>query len=407
MIATLLSLSILTSMTGCAKSREIEGSSSDLTVPGQSGDSSSDPTDTSDSEDYSSDPTVTSDIEETKQQTFNTNSYELAIPTGTRVMSDAPDLPEEIVYWDPGRDLASEYTLEEATGKYAFVADRTTLIYNSCDELSMSHSFNCVDYGSRLFSNSNTAQCLDPDGNVHAGNITHLQLNVEENVSANTPFEEMAHDPMCYYRLPPQEFVIEEIEQADDHVIQHITETGTSREFLYYGKVMGNDLLLVTFENYNSDNTLTDTDIKDFVHYAEVLLGHLEPDDGSEPYLYDKLVNVPFIGGRYVTGFDHFISINGKTLGLETKKDTLIDYFTLVTDPEDSYLEKRDGMTDWEDENDIKMRESTQYSYYQEFVFTIGGTRYFCRAQNRDEKKIDVNSLDDLLKILDDCCYIK
>ena len=251
------------------------------------------------------------------------------------------------------------YTLEEATGKYAFVADRTTLIYNSCDELSMSHSFNCVDYGSRLFSNSNTAQCLDPDGNVHAGNITHLQLNVEENVSANTPFEEMAHDPMCYYRLPPQEFVIEEIEQADDHVIQHITETGTSREFLYYGKVMGNDLLLVTFENYNSDNTLTDTDIKDFVHYAEVLLGHLEPDDGSEPYLYDKLVNVPFIGGRYVTGFDHFISINGKTLGLETKKDTLIDYFTLVTDPEDSYLEKRDGMTDWEDENDIKMREST------------------------------------------------
>lgn len=394
LMATLLSLSVLISATGCKKNTETEISSWNETIPRHIEESSEDPTDTSDAED-------------TKQQTFNTNSYELAIPTGTRVMSDDPDLPEEIVYWDPGRDLASEYTLEEATGKYAFVADRTTLIYNSCDELSMSHSFNCVDYGSRLFSNSNTAQCLDPDGNVHAGNITHLQLNVEENVSVNTPFEEMAHDPMCYYRLPPQEFVIEEIEQADDHVIQHITETGTSREFLYYGKVMGNDLLLVTFENYNSDNTLTDTDIKDFVHYAEVLLGHLEPDDGSEPYLYDKLVNVPFIGGRYVTGFDHFISINGKTLGLETKKDTLIDYFTLVTDPGDRYLEKRDSVSDWEDKNGVKMRESTQYSYYQEFVFTIDGTCYYCSAQNRDEKKIDVNSLDDLLKILDDCCYIK
>ncbi|HBY32883.1 MAG TPA: hypothetical protein DEG74_03860, partial [Clostridiales bacterium] len=111
---------------------------------------------------------ITSDTtgNETRSSQY-TGRYELAIPTGTREMSDDPDLPEEIVYWDPTRVLDPEYTLEAATEKYAFVADHTTLIYNRCDELSMLHSFRCVDYGSRLFSNKNSAKCLDPDGKIH------------------------------------------------------------------------------------------------------------------------------------------------------------------------------------------------------------------------------------------------
>ena len=149
-LAAALSFSLLILISGCSKSTDPEGSKQTETRNAgiaeyvEDGDSSGDTL-------ASIPPTDSDDTRSSKY----TGGYELAIPTGTRVMSDDPELPEEIVYWDPERYLAPEYTLEEATERYAFVADHTTLIYNSCDELSMSHEFRCVDYGSRLFSNRN------------------------------------------------------------------------------------------------------------------------------------------------------------------------------------------------------------------------------------------------------------
>lgn len=344
MLTTALSFSLLISFSGCSKSTVPDGSKQ--TETGNAG---------------------TATYIEDGDSSRYTGGYELAIPTGTREMSDDPDLPEEIIYWDPERDLKDEYTLEEATERYAFVADHTTLIYNSCDDLSMSHRFRCVDYGSRLFSNENSAQCLDPDGSIHAGNITHLQLNVLENTSVYTPFEEMVHDPMCYYRLPPSEFKVEEIEQSDDHVIQHITEQDTSREFLYYGKTMGNKLLLVTFENYNTDNTLTENDIQDFIHYAEVLFEHLEEDNGNEPYIYDKIVNTPLLGGMHISGFNHLTSISRNSIGLETRDRTKLESVSLTPGAD--------------------------------------GT-YFCSIYDSNGKRTDFDSVDDILSVLRENCYL-
>lgn len=402
MLTTALSFSLLISLSGCGKSTGPEGSQQTETGNAgiaeyvEDGDSSGDTL-------ASIPPTDSDDTRSSKY----TGGYELAIPTGTREMSDDPELPEEIVYWDPERYLEPEYTLEEATEKYAFVADHTTLIYNSCDELSMSHSFRCVDYGSRLFSNRNSAQCLDPDGNVHAGNITHLQLNVLENTSVYTPFEEMVHDPMCYYRLPPSEFKTEEIESADDHVIQHITEPDTSREFLYYGKVMDKSLILVTFENYNTDTPLTENDIQDFIHYAEVLFEHLEPDNGSEPYIYDKIVNVPILGGMHVTGFNHLTSISRNSIGLDTREDSSLQYISLTLGADETDLEETNDGYAWTDIGELKSKDG--YGGNKSLYFHVGNETYICRFYSPDDQSTVfdfVDSVDTLLSVIRENCYL-
>ena len=173
-----------------------------------------------------------------------TGPYELATPTGTRVTSDEPDFPEEIVYWDPQRNLKPEYSPKEAAEKYAFIVNYTTLIYTSCEELQMRHSFRCVDYGSHLFVNSNGLICLDQSGEILFCNIWVTQT---------------AH--------------------------------------------------------------LEDADIPVFTHYAETLFDHLSPDDGTEPYIYDKIVNTPLPNGVRLSGFNELNEIITTSTGLKIRRD--------------------------------------------------------------------------------------
>jgi len=399
-LAFALSFSILTMAAGCKRDMLLPTTVADPSVQdtrssvAETADSVSDTSSSEESE--TSEPTRKAGPAVTRY----TASYELAIPTGTREMSDDPDLPEEIVYWDPSRVLAPEYTLEAATEKYAFVADHTTLIYNRCDELSMLHSFRCVDYGSRLFSNKNSAKCLDPDGKIHEGRITHLQLNALKNGSVSTSFEEMAHDPMCYFATQPFELVTEEIQLTDDHVIQHITDTISSREFLYYGKVMGGNLLAVTFENNNSDDPLTEKDIGDFIHYAEVLLDHLEEDNGSEPYIYDKIVNTPFLGGMHIAGFNYLSSVDRTSLRLITRPDSDFFSITLIRDPKDP-----EEYGSWEDIGGMKSQKGDFGS--QKLYFTVDGVSYLCSFQNRTGEFADFASSSDLLDFIRENCYVR
>ena len=399
-LAFALSFSILTMTAGCIKDEVPTPTETDPSVE----DTGSSATETADSVSDTSSSEESGTSEPTRKagpaETRYTASYELAIPTGTREMSDDPDLPEEIVYWDPSRVLAPEYTLEAATEKYAFVADHTTLIYNRCDELSMSHSFRCVDYGSRLFSNENSAKCLDPDGKIHEGKITHLQLNAIEHGPLYTSFEEMAHDPMCYYGTQPFEFAAEEIQLTDDHVIQHITDTISSREFLYYGKVTSGNLLAVTFENNNSDDPLTENDIGVFIHYAEVLLDHLEEDNGSEPYIYDKIVNTPILGGMHIAGFNYLSSVDRTSLRLMTRPDSDFFSITLIRDPKNPEEYKS-----WEDMGDMKSQKGDFGS--QKLYFTVDGVSYLCSFQNRTGEFADFASSSDLLDFIRENCYVR
>ena len=245
-----------------------------------------------------------------------TGPYELATPTGTRVTSDEPDFPEEIVYWDPQRNLKPEYSPKEAAEKYAFIVNYTTLIHTSCEELQMRHSFRCVDYGSHLFVNSNGLICLDQSGEILRENATFLDLDTIDCTSSDQVISELPYKfvgPMGYYS---EDFDINVIESTEDHVLVHIHEA------LYYGKPVGKTWVLVFCNIWVTQTAhLEDADIPVFTHYAETLFDHLSPDDGTEPYIYDKIVNTPLPNGVRLSGFNELNEIITTSTGLKIRRD--------------------------------------------------------------------------------------
>ncbi len=338
-------------------------------------------------------------------QTLNTNTYDLVVPTGTRVDSDEPDLPKSIAYWDPTRALKDEYTFQEVQKKYAIVVGHSTLIYTACKDLHLSHRMYCADYGENLFQNSNDVFFLGVDGKYIDSRITYADLKDLVYPSLDFFKENLGRlyvGNMGYYSPEdPDAPQITIVEETDDHVFATVKDYGD--EGLFYASYVGGKL----FYTMNKTGAeLTDDDRQYFVHYSKLLFDHLSPDDGIEPYLYDKLVNTPILGDKYITSFDHITHSGGNSISLETKDDTPIDYFTLMIGVEDSDL-KAENVTEWEEKDGIKMRETTDYPYCQEFLFTIDGIRYKALVQNHDQEKINADSLDEFLKLVKKCCNIE
>lgn len=134
-------------------------------------------------------------------------------------------------------------------------------------------------------------------------------------------------------------------------------------------------------------------------------------DYGTEPYIYDKCVNIPLLGGKHATSFNHIRLYGLKTITVNAKDDSPIYSSSIVSDPPDSYLEKGEDDTDWVTVNGMQMRErKTPFLHRQDFVFTIDGTRYYCSMQYNQPKEkepIDFDSLDGFLKFIEDNCYIR
>ncbi len=347
-----------------------------------------------------------SDQEESLSVSVYTGPYELAVPTGTRVTSDEPDMPEEIVYWDPQRDLKAEYTLKEATEKYAFIVDYTTLIYTACDELQTQHEFICVDYGSHLFSNHNTILCLNSDGKVLEGNVSYLELDTMDGTSADQVISELPYKfagPMGGYSEENSTLDIRVIENTEDHVLVHIRDSKDepSHEALYYAKPVGGTWILVIRNVWNTQTAyLEDKDIPVFTHYAEILLNHLGPDDGKEPYIYDKIVNTPFLGGMRLAGFNYLSRAGTSSISLRTYRDDDLYDITITQDPKNP-----EEFSDWEDMGDMKSQKSDFGS--QSLYFTKDGVSYLCHFQNKSGEYTDFDSSEEFLDFVRDHCYIR
>ena len=344
-------------------------------------------------------------------QTFNTNEYNLVVPTGTVVDSDEPDLPENIVYWNPARALKEKYTVDEAIKKYAFIVGHSTLIYTACDELKMSHDFYCVDYGAKTFQNDNCAYFLGSDGK-EAGSQVYCAYLKESDYSSFSGFTEnlgwLYVGNMGFYDPEaPDAPQITIVEQTEDHVFATVKKDPSySEEALFYAKFISGKLFYTRFQIISTDKQFTDEDRQIFVRYSALLFDHLSPDDGTEPYIYDKFVNIPVFGRKRITGFDHIRNLGTKSIELEVKPKSEIEYFWIEIDPSESSLAKRDDYTDWTKVKDMQVREYPKTGR-QEFVFTIDGTRYLCSVYGRNGNKINVNSSADLIKLIEKSSFIK
>ena len=349
-----------------------------------------------------------SEQKESDSISLYTGSYNLAVPTGTREPSDEPDMPEEIVYWDPQRDLKAEYTLKEATEKYAFIVDYTTLIYTACDELQTQHKFICVDYGSHLFSNHNSVTCLDSEGKVLKGNVSYLDLATMDGTSADQVISELPYKfvgPMrsWSYSEETSSLDIRIIEHTEDHVLVHIRDSKDepSHEALYYAKPVGGTWILVIRNVWNTQTAyLEDKDIPVFTHYAEILLNHLGPDDGKEPYIYDKIVNTPFLGGMRLSGFNYLSSAGTSSISLRTRRDDDLYNITIIQDPKNT-----EEFSDWEDMGGMKSQR--EFNGSQKLYFTVDGVSYLCSFQNKKDEYTDFDSSEEFLDFVRDHCYIR
>lgn len=404
--AILLTLSVLTPVTGCKKNEGTE-KSSQVACDDESSQDSTLPGD----EESSQDLTTPGNSEESTLHTLDTNSYSIPIldwgPFGTIVDSDEPEFPEEFVYWDPTRALKDQYTLEEAVKKYAIVVGHSTLIYTACDELQLDSDFYCTDYGYYYFMNTNWVYFLGSDGKTIDFPDTYVDLK-ESKYSTLSDFTENLSQIFIdgnfgyYAHDEPENQLISIVEQTDDHIFATVKlKMDYCSEALYYATIIDGKVFYSKYQTHYRNVELTDEERQLFARYSEILFDHLNPDDGTEPYLYDKLVNIPLLGGKHATSFNRIEFSGLKRITVDAKKDSPISSCHIVIDPPDSYLEKGEDDTDWATVNGMQMREDSRL-HSQDFVFTIDGTRYLCYWQYRGIEKIDVDSLDGFLKFFEE-----
>ncbi len=426
LIISLLTVSTLVPVSGCKKNESTRSETDNNQAVNTDTNNLDDPTETIEK----SDEPKLSEIENSKSTdpikdsylTFNTDTYSLIIPgaRGTVEDSDEPETPEALVYWDPSRALKEEYTMDEAFKKYAIVAGKSTLIYTACDDLRTYHEFYCPDYGYGEFWNFNQAVFLDADGKAIDGRITNAYLKGSDSASLSEFKENLGQlfvDSKLPFRVDPEDLQITIIEDTDDHIFASIIIKSVYRneenneevdydEALFYAEIISGNVFFTVYENRWLDHEFTDEERQYFTRYSKIYFDHLSPDDKVEPYIYDKLVNTPILGSRHVTSFNNIHEARNGSIQLRAKPESPIYNLHIYIGVKDSNFEKKDG-TEWEEKDGIKTRESTDYTYSQEFLFTIDGIRYRATFQNSSEnKKTDVESLDALLKLIEDNFYI-
>lgn len=390
-VSSVLSLSILLAAAGCRKNVkdiDTDNTGSYETIP-------------------STETLATSDEPDLSKESISTKytgSYEIATPTGTRADSDDPYLPEEIVYWDPDRELKPEYTLKEAIERYAFIVDHTTLIYTACDDLQARHEFYCGDYGAQLFVNFNNFYCLDSNGEFHefhkrlfsAFELNHIKCSSSKQLIDNlaTLLPPRFFGMYGLYSTMSSTLETKVIESSEDYALIYLRDDNAIS--LCLGRPVGKTWLLVSCYRYNADEELTEKELSDFKHYAGILFEHLSPDDGIEPYIYDKIVNTPFLGEMHISSFNSLGAISGKSICLLDHKDGRILYVT--PDSGDLDPEKQPDHSDWEDMGDMKVRKGDHGS--NEFYFTMDGVPYRVFYQISTGDHSDFDSSEDLLKFI-------
>ena len=328
----------------------------------------------------------------TGDETFNR-----IVPTGTIVDSDHPEMPSDVVYLDPSRNLKSEYTLEEASSKYAIKLNRSTLICTACDSLKMSHNFYCSDFGAGRYWLRNFIYFLDENGRIIDTLVNHGELE-DSLYGSLDKFEENLESVHCdSWSLrspasrpgPDQEFNISILDRTDDYLFAQVNSN------LYYARVIRGRICYLYYDtNPAYDEAPTDKDRENFRKYAGILFEHLSGDDRTEPYIYDKLVNIPLFGNYHLTSFNTVGSVSRTNIYIRT--ETALDDFSVIIDPDDSNIAPDTYYTNWSDLGDMKVRDDR--NGHRELLFTISDVTYLCTIQKNE----DIKSTSEFLDILID-----
>lgn len=318
--------------------------------------------------------------------------FESVYIMGTHPESDNPDLPDNIRYLDDTRDLKDTYTLDEAVSRYAIRLYYSTVICNNCDDYIMTHEFRCTDYGNNYYNCHNTVFLKEPK---YLSDDLVLQ---DTTFTSLAEFKRQLEDTgyVCIedarVRQHSEDYVTATIiEQTDDYIFASVQTNDYSysdNHYQYYfAEVIGGRVYLTWFRSYNNNGSdpLTDDGLNEFKNFSLLVFSHLEKDDGKEPYIYDKFVNISWFGNSQLRSFNDIYQINtsNDTYHIPGYERAFYSYSVILTrgwnvitvDPDKNRISEDDGK--WENIGDMKVRVIDDgYSQTQELLFTKNGIKY-------------------------------
>lgn len=239
----------------------------------------------------------------------NDNNGEQSIETqfnGTKNNSET-NITTNVVYNDSSRNIKSTYTFDEATSQFAFKEYETTLVFKQNDNVKLSG----ITLSRPL---SNVVSFY-----YEKNNSTYFNFQFEESGSTNVnEFINNFKNGVLGGGKKPLSFEnINIIESKDEYVFISCQQTGNSSYSYYFAKQIGDK---VFYAHYNS---LFEVDDDEKVGYqvainrgkSEMLIGFkelfsaLSIDDNKEPYICDKIMNVPIVLNKQIKNYEFIDSI--------------------------------------------------------------------------------------------------
>lgn len=212
---------------------------------------------------------------------------------------------KNVVYKDNSRNIKSTYTFDEATSKFAFKGYETTLIFQQNDNVKLS-AINLGKIGTTQFY-------------YEKDDSTYFTFQFEESGSSNVnEFVNNFKNGILGKGKKQLSFEnINIIESNDEYAFISCQETGNSSYNYYFAKQIGNK---VFYTHYDS---LFEVDDVEKVGYqaaikkgkSEMLIGFkelfsaLSIDDNTEPYICDKIMNVPVVLNKQIKNYEYINSI--------------------------------------------------------------------------------------------------
>lgn len=214
---------------------------------------------------------------------FNNNSSQTS-NSGSSNNSSINNESAETIYFDNSRNLKDSYTFKEATSKFAFKVNETTLIFQENDKVKL-----------EMIQSEKTLhdELMNPQFNYKQDIYTSLgDMYLGE--SNSTTLEQFKNNFNNGILSDKTKWTVENvkiIEETDEYIFATWMNKGftTTNEY-YFAKQIGNK---VFYAYHSSMVTYNDTKISLLLDEFKSLFNCLSQDDGKEAYLYDKVINVP------------------------------------------------------------------------------------------------------------------
>ncbi|MBQ9072252.1 MAG: hypothetical protein IJY25_03775 [Bacilli bacterium] len=290
----------------------------------------------------------------------------------------------DVVYYDNSRELKDSYTFKEAVSKFAFKVNESTLIFEENDKTTLEHIMQEETKHNDLW---NAQFEYKQDIYTSVG-----QIYVGE--SSATTLEEFVNNFKVGKLSENTTWEVENVNIVDannDYVFASWTNKGLVTNYEYYfAKIIGSKI----YYAYNSSVvSYNDTKFALLLPQFKEFFTCLKEDDGKEPYIYDKIMNVPIVLNKRIKNIDYIYGIINSDTGyidgsVSLNKEDTTDFITIEYGA-DGYYNKIDW-TKKLDSNIQYMREDSENFY----GIKDNGVVQIIQIQNYNDD--EVKNLDEL-----------